>query len=290
MLNINTNKTIKNGFLPINKPSGWTSFDVVNKLKHLLKISKVGHLGTLDPMATGVLLVTIGKATKLFDLMQEKRKTYLAKFEFGYSTDTLDSSGTIIEKCNKIPTLKEINNVLPKFIGKIMQIPPKYSAKNVNGKRAYELARNNIDFNLKPKQVEIYNLKIINYENNVLTIEICCGSGTYIRSLARDFGIELKSLATMTELTRTQVGAFSLKNCVEISNLNEQNVYEAIMPINKLLNIPEIELNSNNSVLLNGRTITLFKNDGLYLLKDKENDLAIIEINDNLAKMKIFLG
>lgn len=284
------NANISNGFLAINKPSGWTSFDVVNKLKHMLKPNKVGHLGTLDPMAKGVLLITVGKATKLFNLMQEKQKTYLAKFEFGYETDTLDSSGKIIGKCNNIPTLEQINSVLPKFIGKISQIPPKYSAKSVNGKRAYDLARQNIDFDLQPKIVEIFNLKIIDYSQNVLTIEICCGSGTYIRSLARDIGNELNSLATMTELTRTQVGEICLKNCLELPNLNEQNIKQFILPINKLLKLPEIDLNEDTSKLLNGQTLKMINTDGLYILKDKQNCLAIVKICNNLAKMTIYFG
>ena len=134
------------GILAINKPKNWTSFDVVNKIKHILKIRRVGHLGTLDPLATGVLLVTIGRATKLFDFFQEKIKTYSAKFEFGYETDSLDSDGKIVNETDIIPNLNQIKHVIGEFIGEIAQIPPKYSAKSVNGKRAYELARNNIDF------------------------------------------------------------------------------------------------------------------------------------------------
>ena len=121
------------GILPINKPKDWTSFDVCNKLKHMLKPLKVGHLGTLDPMATGVLLVTVGKATKLFDIMQEKKKTYIAEFEFGKETDTLDATGTIIKEIDKIPTKDEIVRVLKLFVGKINQIPPKYSVSNIMG-------------------------------------------------------------------------------------------------------------------------------------------------------------
>ena len=169
------------GIIPVNKPKGWTSFDVVNKLKYKLKPLKVGHLGTLDPMATGVLLVTVGKATKLFDLMQEKKKTYVATFEFGYETDTLDATGDVQEKSEKIPSLDEIMNVLPKFVGEIDQIPPKYSAKSVNGVRAYDLARQNIDFELKPKKVKIYNIKFLSFESGLLKLEIECGAGTYIR-------------------------------------------------------------------------------------------------------------
>ncbi|MBO5955055.1 MAG: tRNA pseudouridine(55) synthase TruB, partial [Clostridia bacterium] len=215
------------GIIPINKPEGWTSFDVVNKLKYKLKPLKVGHLGTLDPMATGVLLVTIGKATKLFDLMQEKKKTYVATFEFGYLTDTLDKTGQILQKTDQIPTIDAILQVLPKFIGKISQIPPKYSAKSINGKRAYEMARQNIDFELKPKEVEIFDVKLLSYVNGSLTLEITCGSGTYIRSIGRDIASELKTLATMTHLIRTKVGSFSVDNCLDIQNI--ENIVETIL-------------------------------------------------------------
>ena len=170
------------GIIPINKPINWTSFDVVNKVKHTLRqiygknSPKVGHLGTLDPMATGVLLVTVGSATKLFDLMQQKTKTYVATFEFGYETDTLDATGEITNKSTNLPNIQQIEKVLPKFIGKISQIPPKYSAKSINGARAYDLARKGVEFELKPKLVEIFDIKIINFVKNVIKLEIICGS------------------------------------------------------------------------------------------------------------------
>ena len=215
------------GIIPIDKPNGWTSFDVVNKIKHMVKPLKVGHLGTLDPMATGVLLVTVGKATKLFDIMQEKQKTYVAEFEFGYVTDTLDATGEVIKTTKNIPTEQQIKEVLNSFIGKINQIPPKYSAKSVNGVRAYNLARNNQEFELKPKIVEIYNIILLSYNSNRLKLEISCGSGTYIRAIGRDVAEALNSLATMTELVRTKVGKFKLENCKEITNINKENVTES---------------------------------------------------------------
>ncbi|MCQ2556296.1 MAG: tRNA pseudouridine(55) synthase TruB, partial [Clostridia bacterium] len=192
------NKTEMKGILPINKPIGWTSFDVCNKLKHLLKTPKIGHLGTLDPMASGVLLVTVGKATKLFDLFQEKHKTYLAKFKFGYLTDSLDATGNILKENGLIPTEEEILSVLPKFVGEINQIPPQFSAKSINGKRAYDLARDGKTVDLKPCKVTIYNIKLLNYANAELTLQIECGSGTYIRSIGRDIATELDTFGTMT--------------------------------------------------------------------------------------------
>ena len=277
------------GIIPINKPKDWTSFDVVNKIKYKLKPQKVGHLGTLDPMATGVLLVTVGKATKLFDLMQEKTKTYIAKFEFGYTTNTLDITGEILEKNSNIPTLSEIEMILPKFIGKISQVPPKFSAKSINGHRAYDLARQNIDFELKPKIVEVYDIKIISYQQGVLELEIVCGSGTYIRSIGRDIATELNSLATMTELVRTKVGAFDLAKCAVIDDIDK--IQDFICPIKEFLSYETMNVSSQiHNKLLNGQIIETELNDGLYLLEDDKDVVAIVKIQENKAKMSVFLG
>ncbi len=278
-----------NGILPINKPKDWTSFDVVNKIKHLVYPEKVGHLGTLDPMATGVLLLTLGKATKLFDIAQQKTKTYLATFKFGVLTDTLDITGNVIETTTYIPTLTEIKNILPSFIGVISQVPPKYSAKSVNGKRAYNLARNNIEFELKPKNVYIKSINIISFKDDELVLDIECGSGTYIRKIGEDIAKSLNSLATMTSLVRTKIDNILLKDCYTIEDLNKQNILDKIIPINKFLNFKLLELgNEYTTKLLNGMTIILNKADGLYILNESDKTRAIIEIKKNHAKMKIF--
>lgn len=286
------NQTLK-GILPINKPQGWTSFDVVNKIKHIIAVRglKIGHLGTLDPMATGVLLVTIGKATKLFDIMQQKTKTYLATFEFGFETDTLDSTGKQTNQSDVLPTKEQIEAVLPKFVGKIQQIPPKYSAKSVNGKRAYDLARENKDFELKPCKVEIKSLKLIDYFNNVLTLQIVCGSGTYIRALGRDIAYSLGSFATMISLVRTNIDEFSIEKCKEIGQIDSQNVLQNIVKIKSVLSLPEINFDEKQTAkILNGQTLNVNKNNGLYLLNDAIDTIAIVEINDFKAKMSIFLA
>lgn len=277
------------GIVAINKPSGWTSFDVVNKIKHILKPAKVGHLGTLDPMATGVLLVTVGKATKLFDLMQQKQKTYLAKFKFGLQTDTLDITGTTTNQSKNVPTLQDIEAILPQFVGKISQVPPKYSAKSVNGQRAYNLARKNIEFDLKPKQVEVYSIKIIDFCNSILTLEICCGSGTYIRAIGRDVAQKLNTFATMTELTRTKIGKFCLKDCQQIGNLTLQNIN--ILGIDKVLDYKTLVVaEQEQAKLLNGQCVNVVQENGTFLLKNKNEVLAIVAVKNNLAKMQIFLG
>ena len=281
---------ITNGILPINKPEGWTSFDVVNKIKHLTKL-KVGHLGTLDPMATGVLLITIGKATKLFDLMQEKKKTYLAKFQFGFETDTLDRTGNSQETTSHIPSKNEICAVLPQFIGEIEQIPPKYSAKSVNGKRAYALARQNVEFSLLAKKVEIFNIELVDFQNEILTVKIECGSGTYIRALGRDIARKLGSLATMIDLIRLSVGSFNLENCHEISEISVDSLENLVVGVEDVLGYKTLNLSEDNCLkLLNGQRVPISKPNGFYILKQSSKSVAIIKIESGLAKMSIFLG
>lgn len=284
------NQTEFKGILPINKPIGWTSFDVCNKVKHLLHTTKIGHLGTLDPMASGVLLVTVNKATKLFDLFQNKHKTYQGKFKFGYETDTLDATGKIVAENGAIPTLNQIESVLTNFIGTISQIPPEYSAKSVNGTRAYDLARSGKQVNLKPCEVVIYDIKILNYTNAELTLKIECGSGTYIRAIGRDIAKSLNTYATMIELTRTQVGSFMLKDCITEQNFDE-NIGKHIVSISNSLSLPILELSeAEKGKLLNGQTLKVSQNDGLYHVLGEKDSVAIAEIKNNLAKMYIFLG
>ena len=278
------------GIIPINKPSGWTSFDVVNKIKHMVYPNKVGHLGTLDPMATGVLLVVVGKATRLFDIMQEKTKTYVATFEFGYETDTLDSTGKITENNEYIPTMEEIEKVLPEFIGKINQIPPKYSAKSINGVRAYDLARKGIEFDIPAKMVEIQSIEILDYKDKKLILEIKCGSGTYIRSIGRDIAYKLNTLATMTELVRTKVGSFDILDCYEIEQINKDNIENQLIKIDKILDYPIIELSEiERKKLLNGLILDLELADGIYKLNNEFDTQALVKIKDFKAKMFLFI-
>ena len=216
------------GIVCVNKEKGWTSFDVVKKIKKIFNTSKVGHLGTLDPMAEGVLPVAIGKATKLFDLYLHKTKEYIAEFEFGYETDTLDLEGEIIAKADVIPTLKQIEDILPKFVGKLMQVPPKYSAIKINGRRAYDLARKDIDFSPEAKEIEIYKISCLRQISQTkFEFVINCSAGTYIRSIARDLANGLKTVATMTALKRIKAGNFEIgssKTIAEIESFPESSL------------------------------------------------------------------
>lgn len=215
----------KTGFLLIDKPKGMTSHDVVDALRKITKIKKIGHAGTLDPMATGLLIVGIGRsATKRLGEFQKLDKEYIAKLRLGAVSNTFDAEGEILEKkVKKIPTIKEIENVLKEFLGKIKQIPPPFSAKKIKGKKAYELARKGKIVKLSPIEVEIYNIEILNYSFPYLEIKVNCSSGTYIRSLANDIGEKLGCGALVEELKRTKIGNFSLENAFSLESLNSEN-------------------------------------------------------------------
>ena len=220
---------IKNfGFFNVDKPSGIVSSTVVNKLKWLSGVP-CGHMGTLDPLASGVLPVGVGNAARLFDYFLEKEKEYIAEFTFGVDSDTLDSTGTLVHG-GYVPDEREIEEVLPRFFGDIMQVPPKYSAKNVNGRRGYELARAGITFELAPKKVHIYGMELLGKAEteNAYCIKIRCGGGTYIRSLARDIAAELGTKAVMSSLRRTQSGVFTLEKSIPFSVLEQDPTLEEL--------------------------------------------------------------
>lgn len=215
----------KTGFILIDKPKGMTSHDVVDKLRKITGIRKIGHAGTLDPIATGLLILGIGReATKKLADFQKLKKEYVAKIRLGVISDTFDIEGKIEKRKNiKIPSEKEIKNVLIRFLGKIKQVPPKLSAKKIKGKKAYELARKGIEVKLKPVEVEIYKIEILNYSWPYLEIKVNCSSGTYIRTLANDIGEKLDCGGLVKELKRTKIEEFSVKNAVFLSRVNSKN-------------------------------------------------------------------
>lgn len=225
-----------NGIINVYKPCGMSSNFVLTKLKKQLNIKKLGHLGTLDPLACGVLPVMINKGTKLFDFYLNKNKVYRAVFSFGVETDTLDSEGNIIKTSKYIPDEEKIKECLNHFVGKISQIPPNFSAKSVNGKRAYDLARKGETINLAPKEVEIFRFELISQiSKNSFLFEIACSSGTYIRSLARDFGNFVGSCAFMSALIRTKSGNFDILKSTYYKNLTKENCFDKIIGLEELL-------------------------------------------------------
>lgn len=234
-------------FVNINKGQNMTSSDAVVVVRGIMRRItgeryKVGHMGTLDPMATGVLPVAIGKATKLFDFLSEKQKKYIAEFVFGSTTDTLDAWGETTKSGGRVPSIDEIIAVLPSQIGQIDQIPPTYSAKSVDGKRAYEYARKGVEIDLPAKRVNIYDIKLIERDGDRFKFEIVCGAGTYIRAIARDIASALGTYGYMSALTRTASGQFSLQNTVDIKEF-EQNPLEHLISMDKALSfLPFFEI------------------------------------------------
>jgi tRNA pseudouridine55 synthase len=209
--------------IPINKPAGITSHTVVNKLRRFYGIKKIGHAGTLDPFATGVLILLVGReSTKRSDEFMKQDKIYRTKLKLGYISDTYDKDGVIQEyNVKKVPTRSEIESIIASFIGEIGQIPPMYSAIKINGKKMYELARKGQTIDIPPRLVNIYNINILDYIYPYLTLDIACSSGTYIRSLGYDIGMKLSTGAYLEELERRQSGEFNIEKCYTLDNLPE---------------------------------------------------------------------
>ncbi len=277
------------GFINVNKPQGMTSASVVSMLKKQLHVDKIGHMGTLDPMASGVLPIAIGKATRLFDIALDKTKTYIAEFTFGYTTDTLDSTGLVLACDNYAPPVAEIKNACLSLIGTISQIPPKYSAKKVNGKCAYKLARAGSNFELKPKNVNILKFdltKII--AHNVFEFIIVCSSGTYIRALARDLGELTKSLCIMSGLKRIQTGSFTINNSVNPTDVTKDD----IISIDKaFLDFDRLDISDSQYKLIsNGRPISIEKKlDNNTFVYYNNELLGLTKANSDCIKLDIYL-
>lgn len=277
-----------NGFINLYKNSGMTSNKAISILKRHLNYNnvntKVGHFGTLDPMAEGVLPVALGRATRLFDYFIDKKKEYHAVFQFGKETDTLDSEGTIIKECNKLIKKEDILKVLSKLIGEIEQLPPKYSAKSVNGKRAYELARKGIEFELKKKKIIIYDIKLVeDLGDNSFSFNIVCSGGTYIRAIARDIAEMLGTVAIMTYLKRTVSGAFSIEKSVSVDNL-ENKLMSHILPIDYILaDFDRFNINEHQkTLLLNGLKLGgMDLPEGFFSVYSEDRLIGIGEKNEN---------
>jgi len=206
------------GFININKEQDWTSFDVVAKLKTIFQTKKVGHAGTLDPLATGVLVCAMNQGTKLIEYIQKTDKEYIATFCLGKISDTYDITGNVEMKSDKVPSFEELEKVVMRFQGEISQVPPRFSALRVNGKRAYDMARNGKDFSLPARKIQINSIKILEYEYPTFRVLVECGTGTYIRSLGHDIGEILETGACMTALSRTRVGKFLLEDSKKVED------------------------------------------------------------------------
>lgn len=228
------------GILCIDKPQEITSFVCCAKVRRLLSVKKVGHAGTLDPMATGVLPILVGKATRALDFIPTHDKRYTATLQFGMKSDTLDVWGTVTETNAPFPSLSEIEAVLPKFRGDILQVPPMTSAIKKDGQKLYELARKGIEIAREPRPITVYSLEICEYlpQSGQLTFDCHCSKGTYIRSICDDLGRLLGCGAVMTALRRTMAAGFTLEHCVSLTDtLSQAELSAHILPIEKVFSV-----------------------------------------------------
>ena len=264
-----------NGIICIDKPQGFTSFDVVAKLRGITKIRRIGHAGTLDPMATGVLPVFIGRATKACDMLPDSDKEYEAEFKLGIVTDTQDSTGEILSQFDVRVTEGDLKTAVGSFLGRQLQIPPMYSAVKVDGKRLYDLAGQGIEVERKPREIEIYKIELLSFDENSQSgkLVISCSKGTYIRTICHDLGQKLGSGAVMTALRRTRAAGFSLSDCItieEAQKLSDPEILEkSILPIDRVFSFMD-------KLVLNRKKAELF-------LSGVKLDAKELEVDKNLA-------
>jgi tRNA pseudouridine55 synthase len=260
------------GVINFFKPKGMTSHDAVQFFRKLTGIRKIGHTGTLDPMATGVLPICIGTATRIAEYITGADKEYIAGMSLGIRTDTLDSTGKVLEFSDEIVTDNDILKALEEFRGQIIQIPPMFSAKKTGGKKLYELARNGLDVERKPHKVEIYQLELLSIRNNKdIMFRAGCSKGTYIRTICDDLGTTLGTFGHMTYLLRTKAGSFDLPHSVGVNSLKEMNREElknVIVPIEAALkDLPFVAVREDRyEKMLNGLTTRLDDGYNLYEL------------------------
>lgn len=277
---------IKNGILNIDKPQGITSHDVVDVIRKIFPSTKVGHTGTLDPLATGVLPICIGKATKLSDELLSENKKYYVKMLLGVETDTYDITGKIVFANTLDYDDIYIKERIKRFIGKQMQIPPKYSAIKVNGKKAYEYARKDEKVELKPREIEIFDIDDIkvNLRKRQVSFVVSCTKGTYVRSLVHDIGIKLGCGATMIELRRLETGNFNIEDSIE---LYEFLKFDYLDMLDKIISIEELYKDSKK-INLNDKEYDKFLN-GMEIKTDIPDGIVRVYLNlryKGLGKVK----
>ena len=281
------------GIIVINKEKGYTSHDVVAKLKKKLNISKVGHTGTLDPNATGVLPILIGKGTKFSKYLINHDKIYEAQIELGKKTDTADIEGKIIEEKNvDTEYIKQnLTNVLEGFIGKQEQVPPMYSAIKKNGKKLYEYARKGEKIEVEPRKIEIYKIELVKYNEKNIEFIVSCSKGTYIRSLCEDIAEKLNTVGYMKNLKRLQVGEFNIDCAIKIDEINIENYDKYLYTLEDILKeSPKLNLSSKKlNLFLNGVQLTVQNENGLYKIYVDNKFIGTGTVKNNLLKRDIIL-
>ncbi len=283
-----------NGLIIINKPKGYTSHDVVNKIRKILNIKQIGHTGTLDPNATGVLPILIGNATKISKYLIEHKKQYLATIKLGEKTDTGDEEGQVIEKRTTIEviTKSKIEEVLNSFIGTKTQIPPMYSAIKVKGKKLYEYARQGKIVEVKPREIEIYKIKLLSSNKiDEITFEVECSKGTYIRTLCEDIAKKLGTIGYMKELKRTKVNEFKLEKSINLEDLNAKKIEQNIITVEEIFNKKEkINLDDRKlELFLNGVQLTYELPNELYRIYNKNRFIGLGIVKNNLLKRDVIV-
>ena len=283
-----------NGWLNIYKPRGISSAKAVSLIKHVFKESKVGHTGTLDVEAEGILPIAIGEATKLVNILINAQKCYEFTIKFGAKTDTADDAGKILETTKHIPLQEDCKKVCTKFLGETEQIPPAYSALKINGQRAYKLARKGEKVYLKKRSIYIYSLKCTKYDvKNKTATYICdCSKGTYIRTLAEDISLSLQSLGFVIELRRLKVGMFNINNSVNISNYTAKNLVEVKKLLREkclkvedvLADIPVLEASDTQTKMIRFGQKCQFNDNQNYDLVWIKNNNEIVAIGSLLDK------
>lgn len=281
------------GFLNIYKPQGKTSHDVVAILRRITKIKQIGHTGTLDPFAEGVLPICIGKATRLIEYLDDD-KAYIGTVQLGKSTTTYDIEGDVVNLSDKKVTLQEIQEALPKFRGEIQQLPPIYSAIKINGKKLYEYARKGEEVKIQPREVNIYKLEIVNFDEEKQTVDlhIECSKGTYIRSIANDLGEALGCYGHLIKLVRIKAGKFGINEAIKLDTLEtkEQVEKSLIYPL-EYLNYPKYELSeSEKEKVSHGMGVNINLDNGTTLLISDNKLIAVANIENKKAKVsKVFI-
>ena len=277
-----------NGFINVNKEKGMSSAFVVTKLKRILRsrgiaFDKIGHTGTLDPDGEGVLPIALGKATRLFDYTLDKKKVYYTEFVFGKETDTLDESGVVIKECDKVVEISDILSVIPTLKGEIDQIPPLYSAKSVDGRRAYDLAREGKDFTLKPKRITIYEIEYLGVNNGAYAFRITCSGGTYIRSIARDMAYAMGTLGYMRYIRREASGPFNIERAYTLNELESIDIEQNLIKMEEILvDMPRFDAPKGAERLLdNGVRMALKVPDGSFKMYIDDELTWIAEKNEN---------
>ena len=278
------------GIIVIDKPIGITSFDVIRVLRRNLKERRIGHTGTLDPLATGILVICVGKATKLAQDIEGYEKEYVADLELGFKTDTYDIEGKVLAKVEEFNiSYENFEETLETFKGDIKQIPPMYSAIKVDGKKLYELAREGVEIERKARDVSIKNLETISFDGVKAKIDCTVSKGTYIRSLIYDLGEKLGTFATMTGLRRTRVGeedlgrAFTLE---AIEKMVSENDFSFLVSIENYFKFPKVDIEDENDLKLfvNGQRCKKRINEGKYRVYSKNNFIGLGEVTKGLLK------